>query len=70
MVLTQGNVLGIIYASSIYLLIMAGMIWLYNNATLDNKHILFYILLAIASVQTVIQERKIILMQRKMDKNK
>jgi hypothetical protein len=67
MVLTHGNVLGIIYASSIYLLIMAGMIWLYNNATLDNKHILFYILLAIASVQTVIQERKIILMQRKLD---
>jgi len=64
MVFSKENVLGAVYASSTYLLIMAGMIWLFNNSSLDNKNILFYILLAIASMQAVLQERKIILMQK------
>ena len=64
MVFPKENILGAIYASSTYLLIMAGMVWLFNNASLDNKNILFYILLAIASIQAVVQERKIILMQK------
>lgn len=51
------------------LLIMAGMVWLFNNASLDNKHVLFYLLLAIASIQAVIQERKIIIMQKKIDED-
>ena len=48
---------------------MAGMVWLFNNASLDNKHVLFYLLLAIASIQAVIQERKIIIMQKKIDED-
>ena len=70
MAFSKDNILGAIYASSTYLLIMAGMIWLFNNASLDNKYILFYILLAIASMQAVVQERKIILMQKKIDEVK
>ena len=67
MTFSKENILGAIYASSTYLLIMAGMIWLYNSASSDNKYVLFYILLAIASMQAVLQERKIILMQKKID---
>lgn len=70
MAFSKDNILGAIYVSSTYLLIMAGMIWLFNNASLDNKYILFYILLAIASMQSVVQERKIILMQKKIDEAK
>ena len=63
------NHVGAVYALLVYLLIMAGMVWLFNNASLDNKHVLFYLLLAIASIQAVIQERKIIIMQKKIDED-
>jgi hypothetical protein len=65
--LFRKKILGAIYVLSIYSLIITGLVWLFNNASLDNKHSLFYILLAIASIQTALQERKIFLMKKTLD---
>jgi energy-converting hydrogenase Eha subunit B len=65
--LSRKKLLGVIYVFSVYSLIITGLVWLFNNASLDNKHFLFYILLAIASIQSALQERKIILMKKILD---
>jgi len=56
-----------IFPVSIYLVNMVGVVWLFNNATLDNKNIIFYIFLVVASVQAILQEKKISLMKEKIE---
>jgi len=58
---------GMIFPVSIYLVNMVGVVWLFNNATLDNKNIIFYIFLVVASVQAILQEKKISLMKEKIE---
>ncbi len=61
------NFVGMIFPTSVYLINIVGMVWLFNNASLDNKDIIFYIFIVVMSVQAILQERRIFLMKEKLE---
>jgi len=56
-----------IFPTSVYLINVVGIVWLFNNASLDNKDMIFYIFIVVMSVQSILQERKIFLMKEKLE---
>lgn len=61
------NFARMIFPTSVYLINVVGIVWLFNNASLDNKDMIFYIFIVVMSVQSILQERKIFLMKEKLE---